>query len=126
MTHNRRNGQPDEGVCAIQHTVHSDELFVMRRSKRNGSQMMVCAIYSIRFTRMNFVSSGNTMETVRLNKMCVIGGKQVHNQKCVRSINHKRGCKEPSKRCKMFAREDAPNSFQILVACAIRAHSSVQ
>ena len=31
-----RNGQPDEGVCDIQHTVHSDELFVIRPHKRNG------------------------------------------------------------------------------------------
>ena len=34
--HNSRNGQPDEGVCDIQHTLHSDELFVIRQHKRNG------------------------------------------------------------------------------------------
>ena len=33
MRRNKRNGQPDEGVCNIQHTVHSDGLFVMRRNK---------------------------------------------------------------------------------------------
>ena len=49
-----------------------------------GSQMKACAIYSIRFTGMNCVLLGNTMETVQLNKMCVIRGKQVRNQKCVR------------------------------------------
>ena len=27
--------QPDEGVCDTQHTVHSDELFVIRQHKRN-------------------------------------------------------------------------------------------
>ena len=36
MRRNKRNGQPDEGVCDIQHTVHSDELFVIRQHKRNG------------------------------------------------------------------------------------------
>ena len=36
MRRNKRNGQPDEGVCDIQHTVHSDELIVMRRNNRNG------------------------------------------------------------------------------------------
>ena len=30
------NGQPNEGVCDIHHTVHSDELFVIRQHKRNG------------------------------------------------------------------------------------------
>ena len=32
---NKRNGQPDECVCDIQHTVHSDGLFLMRRNNRN-------------------------------------------------------------------------------------------
>ena len=36
MMRNKRNGQPDEGVCDIQHMVHSDELFVIRQHKRNG------------------------------------------------------------------------------------------
>ena len=36
MRRNKRNGQPDKGVCDIQHTVHSDELFVIRQHKRNG------------------------------------------------------------------------------------------
>ena len=36
MRRNKRNGQPDEGVCDIHHMVQSDELFVMRRNKRNG------------------------------------------------------------------------------------------
>ena len=35
MRRNTRNGQPDEGVCDIHHTVHSDEL-VVRKHKRNG------------------------------------------------------------------------------------------
>ena len=33
---NKRNEQPDEGVCDMQHTLHSDELFVVRQHKRNG------------------------------------------------------------------------------------------
>ena len=36
MRRNKRNGQPDESVCDIQHMVHSDELFLMRRNNRNG------------------------------------------------------------------------------------------
>ena len=36
MRRNKRNGQPDEGVCDIEHTVHSDELFVIWQHKRNG------------------------------------------------------------------------------------------
>ena len=36
MRRNKRNRRPDEGVCDIQHTAHSDELFVMRRNNRNG------------------------------------------------------------------------------------------
>ena len=36
MRRNKRNGQPDEGVCDTQHTVHSDELFMIRQHKRNG------------------------------------------------------------------------------------------
>ena len=31
MRRNKRNGQPDGGVCDTQHTVHSDELFVIRQ-----------------------------------------------------------------------------------------------
>ena len=33
----KRNGQPDQGVCDVQHTVHLDELFVIRQENRNGS-----------------------------------------------------------------------------------------
>ena len=41
----QKNGQPDEGVCDIQHTVHSDELFVIRQHKRNGqADQGVCDI----------------------------------------------------------------------------------
>ena len=53
MRRNKRNGQPDGGVCDTHHTIHSDELFVIRKRKETGGQMKVCAIYSIRFTRMN-------------------------------------------------------------------------
>jgi len=42
---NKRNMQPDEGVCDIQHMVHSDELFVIRQHKRNGQPVQgVCDI----------------------------------------------------------------------------------
>ena len=36
MRQDNTNGQPNEGVCDKRHTVHSDELFVIRRNKRNG------------------------------------------------------------------------------------------
>ena len=45
MRRNKRNGHPDEGVCDIEHTVHSDELFVIRQHKRNGQpDQCVCNI----------------------------------------------------------------------------------
>ena len=45
MWQNKRNGQPDESVCDVQHTVHSDELFVIRQhEKETVSQIKVCAI----------------------------------------------------------------------------------
>ena len=51
MRRNKRNGKPDEGVRDIQHTVHSDELFVIRQHKRNGQlDQGVCDI-RMRFTR---------------------------------------------------------------------------
>ena len=37
MRRNKRNGQPDEGVCDIQHTAHWDELHVIRQHNGNGS-----------------------------------------------------------------------------------------
>ena len=33
----KRNGQPDQGVCDIRHAVHSDELFAFRQDNRNGA-----------------------------------------------------------------------------------------
>ena len=53
MRRNKRNGQLDEGVCDIQHRVHSDELFVIRNTKEMVRQIKVCAIYGMWFTRMN-------------------------------------------------------------------------
>ena len=58
MRQNNRNGQPDQGVCDIRHTVHSYEPFAM-----------------IEVT-----------QTIPRNNMCVIPGKQVGNQNCVRSL----------------------------------------
>ena len=42
----KRNGQPDQGVCDVQHTVHSDELFVIRQHKRNGQPDERCVRYT--------------------------------------------------------------------------------
>ena len=49
----KRNGQPDEGVCDVQHMVHSDELFVIRQHKKTVSQIKVCVIYGIWFSSIN-------------------------------------------------------------------------
>ena len=50
MRRNKRNRQPDESVCDTQHTVHSDELFVISNTKETVSQINVCGIYGMRFT----------------------------------------------------------------------------
>ena len=43
--HNSEKGQTDEGVCDIQHIVHSDKLFVIRKHNRNGDpDQSVCDI----------------------------------------------------------------------------------
>ena len=39
---------------------------------------------------------------------------------CVWCHNRKRGCKNRQKRCETFAMTDAPNTVQILVACAMQ------
>ena len=45
MRRNKRNGQPDEGVCDVHHTVHSDELFVISNTKEMVSHIKgVCDI----------------------------------------------------------------------------------
>ena len=36
MMSNKRNGMLDAGVCDVEHTVHLDELFVMRRNNMSG------------------------------------------------------------------------------------------
>ena len=45
MRRNKRNGQPDEGVCDVQRTVHSDELFVIRQHNGNGQPNQRCVRY---------------------------------------------------------------------------------
>ena len=43
MRRHKRNGKPDEGVCDIQHTVHWDELCVIRQHNGNSStEQYVC------------------------------------------------------------------------------------
>ena len=80
----KRNGQPDGGVCDIHHMVHSDELFVIRQHKRNDQpDPGVCDIQHA-VTRMNCLCWDKRTEMVQYIKMCVIRGKQVCNQKCVR------------------------------------------
>ena len=84
MRRNKRNGQPDEGVCDIQHTFHSDELFVIRQQKRNGQpDQGVCdrqhAVHSDELFALRQENRNSS-----IYKMCVIHCKQVCNQKCVR------------------------------------------
>src|SRR5215216_1915510 len=50
-----KHGSDCSCVCDVGHTVQFNELFAMRRNKKMGSQMNACAIYSIRFTRMNYL-----------------------------------------------------------------------
>ena len=44
MRRNKRNGHPDEGVCDVQHTVHLDELFAIDKFIADGlpSAVRVC------------------------------------------------------------------------------------
>ena len=71
----KRNGLPDEGVCDVQHTVHSDELFVMRRDNRNGQlDEGVCnGGHTVHSDKLFVLSQEN--RNVSHKKMCVIHGK---------------------------------------------------
>ena len=42
MRQKNRNGQPNEGVCDIQHTVHLDELFAIDEFIARGLPSAVC------------------------------------------------------------------------------------
>ena len=86
MRRNKRNGQPDGGVCDVQHTLHSDELFVIRQHKRNGQpDQGVCDIrHAVHSDELFALRQENI--NGQYNKMCVIRGKQVCNQKCVRRL----------------------------------------
>ena len=44
MRVNKRNGLPDEGLCNVEHTVHSDELFTIDEFIADGlpSVVRVC------------------------------------------------------------------------------------
>ena len=53
ITQHNRNRQPVRGVCDTRHIVHSDELFVKPNRTETVRQIKVCAIYGMRFTRMN-------------------------------------------------------------------------
>ena len=77
MRVNKINGLPDEGVCDVQHTVHSDELFVMRRKNKNGQpDEGLCDIRHTVHSNELF-RLGKRTPTVQLNKMRVIRDKQV-------------------------------------------------
>ena len=72
MRRNKINGQPDGGVCDIHHTLHSDELFVIRQHKRNGQpDQGVCGIWHAVHSDELFVLRQEN-KTVQYNKMCVI------------------------------------------------------
>ena len=84
MRRNKRNGQPDGHVCNIQHTVHSDELFVIRWNKRNGQPDQGVCDRGQTFHSDELFALSQDNRNVQFNKMCVIHGKQVCIQKCVR------------------------------------------
>ena len=67
MRRNKRNGQPDEGVSDTQHTVHSDELFVMRRNKKNGQpDEGVCDIrHMVHSDELFFIRQRNRNDSTR-------------------------------------------------------------
>ena len=71
-----KHGSDFSCVCDVGHMVNPFELFEIGRTTETGSQIKVCVIYGIRFTRTNCFRLGNTTETVQLNKMCVICGIQ--------------------------------------------------
>ena len=72
MMRNKSNGQPDEGVCDIQHTFHLDELFVIGQHNRNGQpDQGVCDIrHTVHLDEL--FSIRHTTETVIQIKVCVI------------------------------------------------------
>ena len=92
---NNINGKPYEGVCDIWHTVHSDELFVISKTKETVIQIKVCAIYGIWFTRMNYFRLGNATETDQPDQGVCNGGHTVHSDKLFvfsqenRNVSHK-------------------------------------
>ena len=74
-------------VCAIYNIRFTrTNCFWLGNTKETVSQIKVCAIYSMRFTQMNCLLWAKRTETVQYNKICVIRGKQVYNQKCVRRL----------------------------------------
>ena len=46
MRKKKRNEQPNEGVCDILHTVHSDELIVIKQHKKKRSARSRCVRYT--------------------------------------------------------------------------------
>ena len=48
-----KHGSDFSCVCDAGHTVHWNELFAMSLTTETDSQMKVCAIYGIQFTKMN-------------------------------------------------------------------------
>ena len=78
----KRNGQPDEGVCDIQHTVHSDELFVIRQHKRNGQPYQgVCDIWHAVHSDELFALTQENIKRFNLTRCvcCVMGLHAVHS-----------------------------------------------
>ena len=74
---NIKHGLDFSCVCDAGHTVQYNELFMMRKNNRNGQpDEGVCAIYDIQFTQMNCLRLGGTKETVSQIKVCAIEGKQ--------------------------------------------------
>ena len=71
MRQNKRNGQPDEGVCDIEHTVHSDKLFVIRQHKGNGQpDQRVCARRTLILIKISVCDGNNERARLMEQDVC--------------------------------------------------------
>ena len=70
MRRNKRNGQSDEGVCDIHHTVHWDGLCVIRQHNGNGSTEQDCVIRGKQVCNLKCVRRPIITPTIAANKPC--------------------------------------------------------
>ena len=69
----KRNVQPNQGVCDIRHAVHSDELFAFSQENKNVScKQGVCVIRGKQVCNQKCVRTPITTHMVAANKSCVL------------------------------------------------------